>query len=101
GDVAFYDRGAKNINAPGSFISIRSSGLFESGCDPSFKFPGALALIRDNNLFADGISVSQTLYSATAERHLRLSFDLKQSELNISERRFAKGQYYWNDMLYA
>ena len=101
GNVTFLGRGAKNINATGSFISIRSSGLFECRCDPSFRFPNALELIRNNDVFANGISVSQTLYSATAERYLRLSLELNRSELNVSDRRFAQGRYTFSEVLHA
>jgi hypothetical protein len=94
GNVKFYDGGAKNINATDSFISIRSSGLFDSACDPSFKLTGALELILDDDVFAEGISVSQTLYSVTADRHFRLSLELPQSKVTTGERQFWTNRRY-------
>ena len=94
-NVQFYGCEGKNIRATDSVLSVRSSDLFEARKTASFKHPGASALIRNDEKFAQGISVTLNLYSATAERYMALVLsDLREDGMRrLNERRWRNGFY--------
>lgn len=93
-DFAFYGVGASNINATNTFISVRGSGLFEARIKNSFDFNNADELLKNDDMFVNGLKMKLALYCVEAEQTLTLEYEFEnQVSQGQNRRQWKKGWY--------